>query len=205
MAHIDYFLVGASPFTYLGHQAIRDVATRHGATLAYRPVNLMDVWAQSGAVPPAQRPPVRQRYRLIELQRIADMRGMPINLHPEHWPLDVTLCDSCMIAIAEQGDDPGDFIFSVLSGVWAENADMADEAQLAQKIAAAGFDADTVMTRARSEEIAAIRQKNTQDAIAVDAIGAPVYVINGEPFWGQDRIDYLDAALAAGRAPFTPA
>ena len=148
---------------------------------------------------------VRQRYRLIELQRIAEQRGMPLTLHPDHWPLDVTLCDSCMIAIARAGHDPGDFIFSVLSGVWAENADMADEQQVKDKVEAAGFDADAILNAARSDEIATIRKANTQEAIDADAIGAPVYVLNGEPFWGQDRTEMLDAALTSGRAPYEPA
>ena len=203
MAHIDYYFYGASPFTYLGHKAIREVAERHGATLAYKPVNLMGVWEISGAVPPPQRPPVRQRYRLVELQRIAEMRGLPIKLKPAHWPFDATLCDSCMIAIDEQGD-AGDFIFSVLSGVWAEDADMADEAQIAEKITAAGFDAPTILKRAKSEDVAAKRMANTDEATAADAIGVPAFVLNGEVFWGQDRIEFIDHALKTGRKPFSP-
>lgn len=74
---IDYFFMGASPFTYLGHNAIRETAARHGAELRYRPVNIMKVWEVSGAVQPAQRPPARQRYRLMELQRIAHIRDLP--------------------------------------------------------------------------------------------------------------------------------
>lgn len=202
-ASIDYYYVGASPFAYLGHDAVRAVADKHGAKLNYRPVNLMAVWEISGAVPPAQRPAVRQRYRLIEMQRIALMRNLAINLKPAHFPVDVTLCDQVAIAISRRGADPHDYIKSVFTGVWVDEQNLADGAVIADKISLAGFDADDLLAEARSPEVAAERVANTNAAIAADAIGAPAYVLNGEAFWGQDRIDYLDLALTSGRKAFT--
>ncbi len=204
MAAIEYYLFGGSPFTYLGHRALIDMARRHNATIHYKPVDLMAVWAVSGAVPPGQRSPVRQRYRLIELQRWAAMRGLPVNLKPRHWPADTALADRAAIAISETGGDPGNYLERVLAGVWAEEADMADRATIADRLSASGFVANDVLARAESDEIAEIRERNTEEAIAADAIGAPSYVLNGEVFWGQDRIDLLEQALASGRPPFRP-
>jgi 2-hydroxychromene-2-carboxylate isomerase len=61
-----------------------------------------------------------------------------------------------------------------------------------------------IMVAATSDEIIAAMAQNTEAAIAAGAVGAPVYVLNGEPFWGQDRVEYLDHALASGRGPYTP-
>ena len=202
MATIDYYFYGASPFTYLGHRALLDMAEREGATLHCKPVNLMALWAVSGAVPPGQRPPVRQRYRLIELQRIADYRGLPINIQPKFWPVDTSLADCAAIAIAEAGGNPGDYVGRVLAGVWADEADLADAAVIAELLAQSGFDAEDILAKARTDGVSAIRERNSEEAIAADAIGVPSYVLNGEVFWGQDRIELLEQALVTGRSPY---
>lgn len=203
-ATIDYFLTSISPWTYLGHDAARALAERHGATLRVRPVNLGGMFKVSGQVPLAERPAVRQRYRLIELQRHAHFRGKPLNLRPAHFPTDPTLADHTICAIVADGGDPLPYMGAVFAAVWADEKNVADEATLAGLLSAAGFDAASVLDRAKTPEIAAIRAKNTEDAIAVDASGVPCFVLGGEPFWGQDRLDLLDHALATGRPPFRP-
>ena len=215
---IDYYFSGASPFALLGHRAFREVARRHGAAVRFRPVSIAGIWAESGAVMPAQRPPVRQRYRLIELQRLRERRGVPLNLKPKHHPIDIALADRCTIAIVEDMGRAGeaapgpagdpvwnsvwDWTEALGRGVWVDEADMSDEAEIARRLEASGHDAAAVIARARSEEVEAIRQANTRDAVAADAVGVPAYVLDGEVFWGQDRIDELDAMLSSGRAAY---
>ncbi len=203
MATIDYYFYSASPFTYLGHKAIEAVARKHGCAIAYKPVNLFALWEISGAVPPGKRPPVRQRYRLVELQRCADFRGMPINVKPAFWPVDATLADSCVIALLQEGKDPSEYIWKLLSGVWANEENIADEAVLKGYLEACGHNAEAVLNAAKSDEIAAIRKRNTDEAIAADAVGVPAYVLSGEVFWGQDRVDHIDHALSTGRAAYS--
>jgi len=204
MPTIDYYLTCVSPWTYLGHRPIQQVAERHGATLVVKPVNLGEMFKVSGQVALGERPAVRQRYRLIELQRFAEMRGRRLNPKPKFFPVNPTLADHTIIAILQSGGDPLPYMDSVFSAVWADEKDIADEATVAGLLRAAGFDADAILTRAKDPETAAIRARNTQDAVDVDATGVPSYVLAGEPFWGQDRIDLLDRALSSGRAPFKP-
>lgn len=202
MPQIDYYFYCASPFTYLGHNKICEVAERHNATLKYKPVNLMAVWDVSGGVPPGKRPPIRQRHRLLELQRMAAWRGLPIKLEPKFWPVDAALADKVVIALIEDGHDPRYFVNKVLSGVWANDDDIADEAVLCSYLSQVGLDARPAIEDAKTEKIAAIREQNTREAIAADAVGVPTYVLNGEAFWGQDRIELLDEALSSGRSPY---
>ncbi len=202
MPNIDYYVTSVSPWTYLGHRAVQDVAAKHGATLVVKPVNLGEMFKVSGQVALGERSAVRQRYRFIELQRFAEMRGRKLNPKPKFFPTDPTLADHTIIAIVASGGDPMAYMDSVFSAVWADEQDISDEATLAALLASAGFDASATLAKANSPEVAAIRARNTADAVAVDATGVPAFVLNGEPFWGQDRIDMLDRALSAGRAPF---
>ncbi|MBU0584735.1 MAG: 2-hydroxychromene-2-carboxylate isomerase [Alphaproteobacteria bacterium] len=201
-ATIDYYLSSVSPWTYLGHGAICDLAARHGANLVVKPVNLGEMFKVSGQVGLADRPQVRQRYRLIELQRYADWRGMKLTLRPKFFPTNPALADHTICAIIADGGDPLDYMASVFAAIWADERDIADEATLSALLSAAGFDAAAVLARAKTPEVAAIRTQNTGEAILADATGVPCFVLNGEPFWGQDRLDMLEHALVTGRASF---
>lgn len=197
---IDYYFTCISPFSYLGHQAIVDVAEKHGASLNFRPVALGGLWAESGAVPLGQRPVVRQQYRLVELQRVAAFRNLPITPKPAHFPVDPTLADHTVIAILEAGGDPGAYVGAVFAAIWAEDKNIGEESVLTDLLTTGGFDAAAILDAAKSEAVAAIRAQNTADAVSVGAVGVPAYVVDGEAFWGQDRVDLVDHMLATGRA-----
>ena len=203
MTNIDYYFFSISPFTYLGHQAIVDVAAKHGATLNIKPSNLMAIWEVSGAVPPPQRPPVRQRHRILEIVRCAYIRGLPINKSPAHFPVDATLADNSIIALIEMGENPVDYMDDVFAAVWVNEQNISDETVLAGLLTKHGFDAETVLAKAKTEEVSAIRSRNAQDAVNADAVGVPAYVVNGEVFWGQDRVEHIDHMLTTGRDPIT--
>ena len=205
MPTIDYFFTLVSPFAYLGHRALLDVAKEHGAEVNFRPVALMGVWEHSGAVPLPQRPQSRQDYRLIELQRWREKRGVPLNLHPKHFPTNPTLADRSVIALVEAGADPADYAGAVLRACWAEDKDVAEADVLAGLLEQAGHDAGAILAAAQSDAVAAIQKANTEAAVALGVVGAPGYVLNGEPFWGQDRIELLADALAASRSPYSVA
>jgi 2-hydroxychromene-2-carboxylate isomerase len=202
MPTIDYFFIASSPFAYLGHKAFHEIAARYGAGIRYRPVNIMGVWEKSGSVPLAQRSAVRQRYRRIELQRISEMRGLPLNLDPKFFPVDPSLADRTVVALLSLEADPEGFLWRVHRGVWAEEENIADRDTLAAYLAEEEFDAELVLAEAESEAAAATIAANTAAAVEADAVGAPVYVLDGEPFWGQDRLDHLEHALASGRRPY---
>ena len=203
MATIDYYFTSSSPFTYLGHKAFEAVALKHGCGIAYKPVDVAAVFGNSGAKPPAERPPARRRYRLLELQRAAEHRGLPINLKPRHFPVDPLLADQSVIALLNDKHDPSGFIFSILSAVWAGDEKISDPDIIRRHLESSGFDADAVLEAAQRDDVAAQRRRNTEEAIAADTVGLPAYVLNGEVFWGQDRIDYLDRALESGRSPYS--
>ena len=199
---IDYYFAGSSPFAYLGHAAILDVAKRHGVTLNFKPVDPALVWKESGSVPLPQRSPTRQRYRFLELQRIAHMRDLPINLQPAYFPVDPTLADCCVIALQNQGHDPANYMGQVFRGVWTQERNIADEDVIAQMLTSCGFDAAETIRAAKSQEVRDLRARFSDEAAKADAVGVPAFVLDGEVFWGQDRIEFIDHALSTGRDPF---
>jgi 2-hydroxychromene-2-carboxylate isomerase len=202
MAEIDYYFTLVSPFAYLGHRALLDLAEAKRVTLRYKPVMLGKVFENSGAVPLAQRPKPRQDYRFLELQRWRARRGLPLNLKPKHFPSNPALADKSVIALAEAGRNPGAYAESVFRACWAEERDIADRAVLAETLAAAGHDPDAMLRAAESEAVQRTYEANTAEAVRINAIGSPTYVLNGEVFWGQDRLELLADALESGRAPY---
>ncbi len=202
MAEIEYYFTLVSPWAFLGHRVLRDLAAAHAGTIRYRPVALGKVFENSGATPLAQRPKARQEYRFLELQRWRERRGLPLNLKPRHFPTNPALADRTVIAMVQAGRDPGDYAESVFRACWMEDRDIADGAVLAEKLAAAGHDANRVLRAAESGEIESLYAENTAEAVRLNAIGSPTYVLNGEIFWGQDRLDMLADALESGRPPY---
>lgn len=199
---IDYFFTTISPFTYLGHRRLMEIAGKHGRRVNLRPVTLAAVWENSGSVPLGQRSAARQRYRVVELQRFAAYRGLKLNPKPAFFPVNPARADLCCVALTLAGKDASGFAFRVGEAVWTQEKDISDETVLAELLAAEDHDAAAVLGASRSAEATDALAANNDAAIAADAIGVPTYVYMGETFWGQDRLELLDAMIASGRAPY---
>ncbi len=201
---IDYFYTHISPWAYLGHEPFREIANRHGAEIRPRPVDLSGVFDASGGLPLGKRHPARQAYRFIEMQRWKDKRAVPLTFKPKFFPTPPGLVDRCAIALQAAGGPAMDFSDAAFRAVWADDLNVAEEAVLGKILTDLGQDAKSVIAAATSEEVAGIYKQNQTDAIDLGVIGSPCYVLNGEPFWGQDRLDLLNDALASGRGPYAP-
>lgn len=202
MTTVDYYFSLLSPYAYLGHAALLAMARDNGVTLSYRPVRIFELFAANGGLPLGQRAPARRRYRLLELQRWREHRGLPLNLQPRYFPVDPALADRAAIALAEAGVDASAYVDAGFRAVWADDRDIADRRVVAELLRGAGHDAEAVLAVADGEAAVARYQANTAAAIAADLPGLPGYVHQGEAFWGQDRIDLLRDAIVSGRAPY---
>ncbi len=202
-SHIDYYFTCPSPFAYMGHKQFHEIAKKHGKTIEYKPFDILGVWGESGAVPPAQRPVVRQRYREIELQRVSEYRNVCVNPRPAYFPTNPRLADQAVCALVIMGKDPASFALAAGRAVWEKDLQIADETVLVDLLEECGHDSKDVLGVATSDEAGDMRLANTQSAIEHDAVGAPAYVYKSEVFWGQDRLDYLDHMIATDRRAFT--
>jgi 2-hydroxychromene-2-carboxylate isomerase len=206
---IDYFFSLHSPWAYIGHRFFVDLARRHDASMVCRPVPLNEVFAETGGVPLAKRHPARQAYRMIELQRWREKRGLAFHLKPRYWPIDPTIANCAILAIVAAGGDPAAFIQSAFNALWEREENLGDRATLLQLLReGGGRQADAIMAAAENDiGIRDAYERNRLDAIAIGAFGSPCYVLDGEVFWGQDRLELLEDALKSGRLPYsaTPA
>jgi 2-hydroxychromene-2-carboxylate isomerase len=199
---VDYYFSLQSPWAYIGHKSFRDVASAYDLKVNHKPVVLVDLFSETGGLPLMKRHPVRQRYRLVELQRWRDKRGLQFHLQPANWPFNARLADGVVIAATAAGLDPDAFLRRAFAAVWEDQLNLADPATLVKIADETGLPGKQLVERSESDEISAAYEQNRQDALAADVFGSPVYVLDGEVFWGQDRIELLADALKSGRAPY---
>ena len=203
--NLTYYFSLVSPWAYLGHAELGRIAQARDLVIDYRPVNLMELFPETGGLPLPKRHPFRQAYRFVEMQRWREARDIPLVLRPKFWPFDFKLADRAMLAASGQGEQESvhQLIAFAFRAVWVEERNLADESVLAEVVQAAGFDAGKLLAAARDDGAGAAYGANFDRARQDGVFGSPSYVLDGEVFWGQDRLDLLDAALASGRAPFT--
>jgi 2-hydroxychromene-2-carboxylate isomerase len=192
---IDYYFTPISPWAYLGAARLRVIAETTGAVVNHRPMDLARVFAATGGLPLRQRSAERQAYRLIELKRFRDHLGVPLNLHPAHFPKSGDLAARTIIAAQRAGHEPSELAEALGRALWAEERDIADAPTVRQIVEAQGLPGDELVAAATEPLVQAIYSAYTDEALARGVFGAPTYFYGDEPFWGQDRLDFLERAL----------
>lgn len=195
---VDYYFAPQSPWAYLGHQRLADIVQRTGATVRVMPIDLGGkVFPISGGLPLGQRAPQRQAYRLVELQRFGQHLNLPLNLKPRYFPvagddaarlvIAADLAHGAAAAMAMAG--------AILAACWAQERNMADDKVLAELLQEQNL-AASLLTQSHTQAVQVRYETYTQAAIDAGVFGAPSYVVDGEIFWGQDRLDFVERALA---------
>jgi len=198
---IEYTFSFISLWSYIGSRAFEDLVRRRRLTVVYKPVDLLAVFAVSGGLPVKQRAAQRQAYRLVEMQRWRDLRGISLVLHPRYYPADPSRGHRMLLAALREGLDVARFAHAGLRAVWADEQNVEDPGTLVRLADESGLDGRALLERSDDPALFAEAEALTREAIARKVFGAPFYFHRGEPFWGQDRLDLLEAAIASGRPP----
>lgn len=197
---IDYYFAPNSPWTYLGHERFAEIAKAAGAKINVLPVDLGGkVFPVSGGLPLAKRAPQRQAYRLVELKRFSEYLKQPMNLQPAFFPVNPDDAAKLIIAVdlADGTEAAMRLAGRILRGVWVDQKNIADARDLAAMLQAEGLPAKR-LEESMSQAVDERYEADSRRAIEAGVFGAPSYVIDGEIFWGQDRLDFVQRRLAAG-------
>jgi 2-hydroxychromene-2-carboxylate isomerase len=195
---VECFYVLSSPWAYFGGPRLQDIVRRNRARLVLRPYEWLVVTETTGGISLRTRPQPHQDYHATELARWRDHLGMKLNLRPKYYPTDNRAAARMVIAAQAQGLDAMLLSHALLRALWAEERDIREAAVREAVASENGFDGPALRQAEDAAETVAAFVRNSDDAIACGVFGSPTYVFNGEKFWGQDRLDFLDRALMRG-------
>jgi len=194
---VEYFFDFVSAFSYVGHKAVKQMIARTGADLIVRPMFLGGVMAATGNRPPGM-VAAKGAYMNKDLARICKRHGITMHMNP-HFPMNTRGLTRAAIGLADDPETQARFIDAAFNICWNDprGIDPNDPEALGAALTEAGFDAAQIMALATADENKAALRANTDEAVERGAFGAPTFFVDGEMFFGHDRLDYVEEALKA--------
>ena len=202
MVEISCYYSLSSPWAYLGGPKLMEIVQRHKAKLILKPYDFQDVVPRTGGIPLRTRPEPRRSYHALELDRWRKYLGMPLQLTPKHYPADGQPAGWnkppgwMVIAAQERGLDAQLLSHALLRALWTEERNTSDPKVRAAVAEENGLPGKELVAEETSAKVQALYQAYSDEAERLGVFGAPTYILEGERFWGQDRLDFLDRALA---------
>ena len=193
----EYFFAPHSPWAYLGHARLAALVRQYGVQVEIKPCDLGKVFNVSGGLPLPKRAPQRQAYRLIELKRWSEFLGLPLNLQPKFFPVSPDLAAKFIIAaqLAHGTNTALDLTGAVMTALWADDKNISDADTLAGIAATLELDGRALVKSAETASAQTEYDRFTDQAMAANVFGSPWYVVDGESYWGQDRLDFVERAF----------
>jgi 2-hydroxychromene-2-carboxylate isomerase len=203
MTELSCYYSLSSPWAYFGGPQLQDLVRRHRVRLVLKPFDFQEVVPRTGGVPIRTRPEPRRTYHALELERWRKHLGMPLQLTPKYYPADGKPlgwnkpAGWMVIAAQERGLDAPLLSHALLRALWAEERDTSAPAVRISIANENGLPGEELQREETSPRVQALYQTYSEEAERVGVFGAPTYVLSGERFWGQDRLEFLDRALAS--------
>ena len=194
---VEYFFDFVSAFSYVGHKAVKQMIERTGADLMVRPMFLGGVMAATGNRPPGMIA-AKGKYLNQDLARICKRHAITMHMNP-HFPMNTRGLTRATIGLANDPETQARFIDAAFNICWNDprGIDPNDPQALGEALTEAGFDAAQIMALATADENKAALKANTDEAVERGAFGAPTFFVDGEMFFGHDRLDYVEEAVMA--------
>ncbi len=195
MLTIEYYLSVVSPWSYLGHRRLCDIARANSAEILYLPIDSSILFAKTGGLALKDRSPQRKRYRMQELRRWRSRLELELNLEPQYFPTDSNLASRVIIGAIEAGHDVAELVYELMRTVWVREEDVSETSVVVGAIERSGESVDDLLAAANHSNVQDIIIENSEQAVSKGVFGVPSYVVGEEVFWGQDRLEFLDLFL----------
>lgn len=189
-----YFDVG-SPTAYLAHRRLAQLSAAYDLEVIYKPMLLGGIFKATGNASPVAIPAKGHYMMVHDLPRFARRYGVELNFNP-HFPIN-TLNLMRMVIAAERMDCAKAFIDAVFAAVWIHGKNMGDMETVAAVLAENGLDAQSLMDLSQTADVKAALIASTDAAVQRGVFGAPTFFIDGDMFFGQDRLDFVEERLQA--------
>jgi 2-hydroxychromene-2-carboxylate isomerase len=207
MTELSCYYSLSSPWAYFAGPKLEEIVRKHDVKLVLKPYDFQDVVPRTGGIPLRTRPEPRRTYHALELDRWRKYLNMPMHLEPRYYPRDGKPAGwnkpPGWMVIAAQEAGGGDVLklsHAILRALWAEERDIADPQTRVAIANENGWDGAALLAAETTPAVQALYQRYSDEAEMQGVFGAPTFVLNGERFWGQDRLDFVDRALDALQA-----
>ena len=191
---VEFYFDFGSPYSYLAYKALPAIAAAHDAQIVWRPMLLGGVFKATGNHSPAE-VPAKSRWMHQDMQRWAARYGAVFSFNP-HFPINTLLLMRGAVGMQMRGPEFHRYMKAVFDAMWAEPRNLGEPAELAAVLRQAGLDADVFLALAYDAAVKDQLKKHTEEAVARGVFGAPTFFVGEEMFWGQDRLDFVAAALS---------
>lgn len=205
MPTIVYYYSAHSAFAYLGSAKLSEICAAQNATLVHKPVALTPVVEAQGSLPFRARTQAHVDYFFgREIERWAELRGVPVvPFRPTYHDADYSLANGMIAALGETGAQTDAMAHAILQAHWRDDADLSNPQTLGVLAQQLGHDPMRLLAMAASTQMQDIIAKNSDEALRADVFGSPTYVVDGDPFYGQDHLELVERALQTPFAPTT--
>ena len=182
-----------SPWTFLGHKKVNEIAKNNNCELDIMPVNYGEIFPVSGGLPVHKRPLQRQKYRLQELKRWSEFLKIKLNPEPKYFPSRSLLPSKVIISVKILNfENVNDIAYAIMEGLWIKELNIDDPKNLKKILTRFIKTADEVIDFSESKQVEKEMNEYTKEAIDLAVFGAPTYIIDDQIYWGQDRLDFLE-------------
>lgn len=196
MSDIEYFYSAHSAYAYLGSARFIEIAAAAGRRIIHKPIDLNRALEGAGSIAFRDRSLRHKNYFFNrEMERWAEFRGVKMPGRPSNHHHSPDLANRMLIAAMHQGETVDRLAHRMLEAHWGDGADLADPATLARIAGQAGLNGEALLEAADAPDVAAEYAANTEEAIARVVLGSPTYFVDGDMFYGQDRLDLVERAM----------
>ena len=186
---LEFWFEFASTYSYPAAMRVERLALAAGVTLRWRPFLLGPIFGSQGwNDSPFNIYPVKGKYMWRDLERICARESLPLTQQPVRFPQN-GLKAARLTLVGEQAGWAPDFVRAVYTANFAERRDIADDGVLGALLGGLGVDAAAAVAAANTPENKERLKKQTEEAIARGLFGAPSFTVEGELFWGNDRLE----------------